>query len=140
MPALRKSSRLSRATPLPLATLDGRPVAPRSQQDAAARELRGSPRHPVAIPVAVKFNSSGQYEFSSVSRDLSETGIFLHFDQPVAVGEEVTLRLSLPTGNAMPHGMTIHGNVARVEQISVPGIAVAFRELVVDPSQAAALE
>ncbi len=96
-------------------------------------ERRVAPRFPIKQAVTVRFSSSGSYEFTGVSRDMSSSGMFLYAESQVAVGEDVEMLLTLPSGNSEPIPMRVRGRVVRVEKNPPTGLAVEFVCLVIAP-------
>jgi hypothetical protein len=101
--------------------------------EAANPERRVAPRLPVCQAVTVRFDASGQYEFTGVSRDMSSSGIFLFIDSQIEEGSLIELLLTLPSETSQPIPMRVRGRVVRVEKASPSGIAIAFDSLVIAP-------
>ncbi len=96
-------------------------------------ERRVAPRFPIKQAVTVRFSSSGRYEFTGISRDMSSSGVFLYAELQVAVGEDVEMLLTLPSGNSEPIPMRVRGRVVRVEKSPPTGLAIEFVTLVIAP-------
>jgi Tfp pilus assembly protein PilZ len=84
-------------------------------------------------PVTVRYNRDGHFEFTGISRDLSDRGIFLHTESVIEVGAEVELTLTFPSESPQPIPMQVRGRVVRVERIPSTGIAVEFDKVTVVP-------
>ena len=94
---------------------------------------RKSKRVCMQRPVTVRYNRDGQFEFTGISRDLSDRGIFLYTESVIEVGEEVELTLILPSESAEHNPIQVRGRVVRVERIPATGIAVEFDKVTVIP-------
>lgn len=53
--------------------------------------------------MTVRYNRDGQFEFTGISRDLSNGGIFLYTESVIEVGAQVELTLILPSESAEPN-------------------------------------
>jgi c-di-GMP-binding flagellar brake protein YcgR len=84
-------------------------------------------------PVTVRYNRDGHFEFTGISRDLSDTGIFLYTESLIEEGAHVELTLILPSESAEPNPIQVRGRVVRVERIPATGIAVEFDKVTVMP-------
>jgi hypothetical protein len=96
-------------------------------------ERRTAPRFPIRQAVTVRFTASGQYEFTGVSRDLSSSGIFLHTESQLEVGDQVEVILTLPSDLSDPIPVQVRGKVVRIEKSTSIGVAIAFESLVILP-------
>lgn len=94
---------------------------------------RKSPRVCIQQPVTVKYTREGNFEFTGISRDLSDRGIFLYTESVIEEGAEVELRLTLPSFSAHPVPMLLRGRVVRLEKTPAMGIAVEFDKVTVVP-------
>jgi hypothetical protein len=81
------------------------------------KDRRSSKRIPAKVPVQVR--SSGA-EISAESRDISESGIFLYTNSPIAAGSDVELVLILPPEITAGEKCWVccHARILRVEQES----------------------
>lgn len=96
-------------------------------------ERRKSQRVCTRQPVTVRYNRDGNFEFTGVSRDLSDSGIFLYTESVIEAGAQVELILTLPSASAQPIPMHVRGRVVRVERLHATGIAVEFDKVTVVP-------
>ncbi len=94
---------------------------------------RKSKRVCIQRPVTVRYNRDGHFEFTGISRDLSDTGIFLYTESSIEEGAQVELTLTLPSESAQPIPMQLRGRVVRVERFPATGIAVEFDRVTVIP-------
>jgi hypothetical protein len=94
---------------------------------------RKSERVAIQRPVTVKFNRDENFEFTGISRDLSDSGIFLYTESVIEEGAEVELTLTLPSFSAHPVPMLLRGRVVRVEKTPAAGIAVEYEKVTVVP-------
>jgi hypothetical protein len=63
---------------------------------------RKSQRVCIQRPVTVRYNRDGYFEFTGISRDLSDSGIFLFTESVIEVGAQVELTLTFPSETAQP--------------------------------------
>ncbi len=96
-------------------------------------DRRKSQRVCIHQAVAVKYNCDGNFEFKGISRDLSDSGIFLYSESVIEEGAQVELMLTLPSGSAQPIPIYVRGRVVRVERTSATGVAVEFDKVTVVP-------
>jgi hypothetical protein len=94
---------------------------------------RKSPRVCIQQPVRVKYTREGNFEFTGISRDLGERGIFLYTESVIEEGAQVELTLTLPSDSAQPITMQLRGRVVRVERTPAMGVAVEFDKVTVVP-------
>jgi Tfp pilus assembly protein PilZ len=94
---------------------------------------RKSQRVCIQRPVTVRYNRDGNFEFTGISRDLSDSGIFFFTESVIKVGAQVELTLTFPSETAQPIPMQVRGRVVRVEKIPATGIAVEFDKVTVVP-------
>jgi hypothetical protein len=94
---------------------------------------RKSQRVCVQRPVTVRYNRDGNFEIASISRDLSDTGIFLYTESVIEVGAQVELTLTFPSDSAQPIVTQVRGRVVRVERTPALGVAVEFDKVTVVP-------
>lgn len=94
---------------------------------------RKSPRVSIQQPVTVKYTREGNFEFTGISRDLSDRGIFLYTESVIEEGADVELELTLPSLSAHPAPMLLRGRVVRVERTPAMGVAVEFDKILVVP-------
>lgn len=97
------------------------------------RERRKSQRFRIQQQVTIKYNREGNFEFTGISRDLSDHGVFLHTESVIEKGAEVELTLTFPAESALSVPMQLRGRVIRVEGFPSPGIAVEFDTMTVVP-------
>ncbi len=83
--------------------------------------------------VTVRYNRDGNFEFTGISRDLSDSGVFLYTESVIEVGAQVELTLTLPFESAQPISTQVRGRVVRVEKTPATGIAVEFDKVTVIP-------
>jgi hypothetical protein len=81
----------------------------------------------------VKYTREGNFEFTGISRDLSDRGIFLYTESVIEEGAEVELKLTLPSFSPHPVPMLLRGRVVRVERTPAMGVAVEFDKVTVVP-------
>jgi Tfp pilus assembly protein PilZ len=84
-------------------------------------------------PVTVRYNCDENFEFTGISRDLSDSGIFLYTESVMEVGSQVELTLTLPSESAHPLSTQVRGRVVRVERTPATGVAVEFDKVTVVP-------
>jgi PilZ domain len=84
-------------------------------------------------PVTVKYNRDGNVEFTGISRDLSDSGVFLYTESLLEEGAHVDLTRTLPFKAAQPVSMQVRGRVVRVERTPASGIAVEFDTVIIVP-------
>lgn len=96
-------------------------------------EHHTAPRYPLSQPVTVRFASSGHYEFSGLSKNMSTSGIYLHANSVIAEGAHVEVILTLPSDTERPVSLRVSGKVVRIDDGSTSGIAIAFGKLVIEP-------
>jgi PilZ domain len=94
---------------------------------------RKSHRVCIQRPVTVRYNRDGNFEFTGISRDLSDSGIFLYTESLIEEGAQVELTLILQSESAEPTPIQIRGRVVRVEKVPATGIAVEFDRVTVIP-------
>jgi hypothetical protein len=112
-------------------------ISTNKSAESGDAERRGTPRVSLSQAVTVRFSSTGHYEFTGVSRDISQSGIFLYAETALTEGAHVDLILTLPSQNSLPVSLQVKGKVVRVEKSSLFGIAIAFDRLVIAPDTAA---
>jgi hypothetical protein len=100
------------------------------------KDCRSVSRVSISQAVTVRFSSTGHYEFTGVSRDISQSGIFLYAESHMKEGAQVDVMLTLPSKNSRPVSLQVKGKVVRVETSSLLGIAIAFDRLVIAPDAA----
>ena len=83
--------------------------------------------------VTVRYNRDGNFEFTGISRDLSDSGIFLYTESVIEEGAQVELTLTLPSDSSQPIPMQVRGRVVRVERTPATGVAVEFDKVTVAP-------
>jgi c-di-GMP-binding flagellar brake protein YcgR len=84
-------------------------------------------------PVTVRYNRDGNFEITGISRDLSDTGIFLYTESVIEVGAQVELTLTFPSESAQPISTQVRGRVVRVERTPATGVAVEFDKIMILP-------
>jgi len=94
---------------------------------------RKSQRVCIQQPVTVRYNREGHFEFTGISRDLCNGGIFLYTDSVIELGDQVELTLILPSESAEPNPIQVRGRVVRVEKTPATGIEVEFDKVTVIP-------
>lgn len=94
------------------------------------RELRGTRRFSLKLPVTVKFNEAG-VEKTAHTRDVSARGICFYMDQTVAEGSEIDFTLTLPPEITLTESIRVHckGKVVRVEP-QAPGGRVGIAAVI----------
>lgn len=90
-------------------------------------ERRRQQRTPVRAPVKVRPQNGDAPEQSGVTRDLSESGVFLYSESALEAGAKLELVIMLPGGLGLgPGGWTLcQASVVRVEESDGKRVGVA---------------
>ena len=94
---------------------------------------RKAERFSIRQSVTVKYTTTGHYEFTGISRDVSASGMFLYTDSNIEDGAQVEVMLTLPSKTSKQIIVQVRGTVVRVERGSPTGIAIEFEKLVILP-------
>jgi hypothetical protein len=81
----------------------------------------------------VRYNRDGNFEFTGISRDLSDSGIFLYTESILEEGAQVELTITLPSESSQPIPIQVRGRVVRIERTPAMGVAVEYDKVTVVP-------
>jgi hypothetical protein len=98
----------------------------------AQTERRGEQRFPLCLPIVVK-PMNGCAEESSLTRDVSASGVFFHLEGKLAEGTPVEMVLTLPSEITLTESILVRckGKVVRVVGIingGKTGVAAAIEQ------------
>lgn len=96
------------------------PLAPTAAALRAAPATTVAPRWPVVLPVLY---GAEQPTLRAVTRNVSETGLFVQTPSPIAEGRKVSLQLTM-TANRLPLQGTVAWSRARLQPGRPPGMGV----------------
>ena len=92
-------------------------------------ERRRQTRTPVELPVKIRPKGNHQLEHSGLTRDLTNSGIFLYTDSALEPGAKLELVLMLPPSLGLGLGLggwtLCQASVVRIEPTDGKGVGVA---------------